>query len=112
MMQQQYGVIVTIAQVVPEWSKPEQVARIFEQLLWVVKEVFIQHNHAVNDFPTIEQTSGGGSDKQVNTRMGIGLTQGAQCRCSQKQVTDCCQLHDKYMSIWWKNNLSRMHTRL
>ena len=75
-MQQEYSVIVTIAQIVPERSKPEQVARVFEQLLWVVKEVFIQHNDAINQFPTIEQTSRRGSNKQVNTRVGIGFTQG------------------------------------
>jgi len=78
MMEQEYGVVVAITQDVPEGPEAEQVTRVFEQLLRIVKEVFIEHNDVVDDLPTIEEASRGGCGKQVDARLRVGFAQGTQ----------------------------------
>src|SRR5229473_3473010 len=72
-MEQEHGVIMGIAQIMPERAELQQVARVGEHLLRVVKEIFIQHDHAINNLPTVEQTGGSGRDQQVDLRLGIGF---------------------------------------
>src|SRR5260221_13782001 len=98
-MEQEYGVVVAITQDVPEGPEAEQVTWIFEQLLWVVKEGFIEHNDVVDDLPTIEEASRGGGDKQVEARLRVGFAQGTQGGGGEQEIADCCQVYGKDMRI-------------
>src|SRR5438309_11987466 len=71
MVHQQYSVVVTTAQLSPERSQAQQIAGVPQQLLRVVKQVFVQHNHSVDHFPIIQQPGRSRRNQQVNLRLRI-----------------------------------------
>src|ERR1700694_1057367 len=98
-MQQEYSIVVTLAQVMPQGSQAAQSKRVLDKLLWVVKQVFIQYNHPIYYLPIIEQTSRVGRHQKINTGLWIGFAQGTQCWRGKQEIADASHLDDQDVCI-------------
>ena len=101
-MEQEHSVVMTITQVAPEWFESKKVARTGQQLLWIIEEVFIEHDDAIDDLPTIEDAGGVGGNQEVYLGVGIGFAQGTQGWCGKEKVADACHFDDQDVCIFWK----------
>src|SRR5207245_3019766 len=102
MMEQEYGVVMAIAQVAPEWFESKKVARTSQELLWIIEEVFVEHDDAIDDQPTIEDNSGVWSNQEVDVGVGIRFAQGTQGRRGEEEVADACHFDDQDACVFWK----------
>src|SRR2546421_3094188 len=110
MMEQEYGVVMTIAQVAPEWFESKKVVRTSQELLWIIEEVFVEHDDAIDDLPAIEDARGVGGNQEVDVGMGIRFAQGTQSRRGKQEVTDACHFDDQDLRVFWKGyRLSFFH---
>jgi hypothetical protein len=73
-----------------------------KQLLWVIEEVFIQHNDTIDNIPAVEQTGGGGCDQQVDNGMGVCFAQGTESRGGKEQIAYASHFDDQDARVLWK----------
>ena len=109
-MEQEYGVVMAIAQVAPEWFESKKVVRTSQELLWIIEEVFVEHDDAIDDLPTIEDTRGVWSNQEVDVGVGIRFAQSMQGWRSEEEVANTCHFDDQNVCVFWKGyRLSFFH---
>ena len=109
-MEQEYGVVMTIAQVAPEWFESKKVVRTSQELLWIIEEVFVEHDNAIDDLPAIEDTRGVWGNQEVDVGVGIRFAQGTQGRRGKEEIADTCHFDDQNACVFRKGyRLSFFH---
>ena len=109
-MEQEYGVVMAIAQVAPEWFESKKVARTSQELLWIIEEVFVEHDDAIDDLPTIEDACGVWGNQEVDVGVGIRFAQGTQGWRGEEEVANTCHFDDQNVYVFWKGyRLSFFH---
>ena len=109
-MEQEYGVVITIAQVAPEWFESKKVVWTSQELLWIIEEVFVEHDDAIDDLPAIEDARGVGGNQEVDVGVGIRFAQGTQGWRGEEEVANTCHFDDQHVRVFWKGyRLSFFH---
>src|SRR5579875_2681489 len=99
-MHQQHCVVMTAAQVAQQRAQLKQIQGIGQELFGIVEEILVQHNNAIDHFPTVQYARRRKRHKQIDLGLRVALAQGAQGGRGQQEIANGGQLYNQNMGVW------------